>query len=115
MECRLNSPLVLKLVADLLDDMVKEVKLGCGTEGDKQNCVTFEFEDPAGDHTADFEMRLQEVDNEELGLPDMAEYEYEVRMPSKMLRDIVSNMKEIGDSLEMTFLANKVVFKAIGE
>lgn len=116
-----ENPMRLGMNVNVLKKIMKmsspadRVSISCGTEGDKQNCVTFEFESPAGDHLAEYEMRLYDVDSEELGLHGQQDWEYEVRMPSKQFRDMVNNMKEIGDSLSIVFAPGKMVFKASGD
>jgi proliferating cell nuclear antigen len=48
---------------------------------DKGDSVTFMFESPNQDRISDFELKLMDIDSEQMGIPD-ADYEAFIKMPS---------------------------------
>ena len=87
------------------------VMLHCDGSGDT---VTFVFESPSGDKISDFELRLMDIDSENLGIPD-EEYPNTVSMSSVEFQRIVRDMNIFGDAITIDLNKEGVKFSASGD
>merc|ERR1719487_435649 len=95
-------------------DQNDRVSLSYGTEGDAQDCVSWEFESPSGTHSIDFEMKTMDVDSQKLSLQE-GDFQYEVTMPSKNFMESVKVLRETSETAIFTFSENRLTLVANGE
>lgn len=81
---------------------------------DNGDTVTFIFESPNGERTAQYEMRLMDVDDEQLGIPDTT-YDAVVKMPSHEFQRICRDMSQISDSIAVSCTKDGVSFASTGD
>lgn len=79
-----------------------------------QDTLGLLFESPNSDRTAEYEMRLMDIDQEHLGIPDTV-YDAEVKMPSTEFARIIRDLKELGESLRIDVGKEGVRFFAEGD
>lgn len=103
-----------------LNNLSKILKC-CGNEDsitiqaqDGADKVNFMFEDPASERVSTFELKLMDIDNEELGIPE-TEYTAVVKMPSGELQRIIRDLAAIGDSCKIGCTKDGVKFGVSGE
>lgn len=63
---------------------------------------------------AEFEMKLMDIDQEHLGIPDTT-YDAEVRMPSAEFARIVKDLTILGESVKIEVTKEGVKFSADGD
>jgi len=64
---------------------------------DSAEALTLMFESPTQDRISDFELKLMEIDSEQLGIPD-TNYKCSVKMPSSEFQRIVRDLQVLGDT-----------------
>eukprot|EP00761_Pharyngomonas_kirbyi_P012169 gb/GECH01012196.1/.p1 GENE.gb/GECH01012196.1/~~gb/GECH01012196.1/.p1 ORF type:complete len:264 (+),score=55.15 gb/GECH01012196.1/:1-792(+) len=80
------------------------VTLKAEDEGDE---MTFVFESPDQDRVSDFQMKLMDIDAEQLGIPE-TEYTAVVHMPSSEYQRICKDLSSLSDKIEtVTISATK--------
>jgi len=72
------------------------------------------FEAKGGDKTAEFEMKLMDLDMEQLGIPEQ-EYSCTVKMPSGEFMRICKDLSNIGESVNICVTKGGVTFSAKGD
>ena len=72
------------------------------------------FESPSADRVSDFELRLMDIDSEQLGIPD-TEYAATVKMPSSEFARIVRDLASIGDTVVIAVTKDGVKFSTTGD
>lgn len=97
---------VLKCSAN--DDIVT---LKAADDGDK---LTFVFESTNQDRISEFDLKLMDIDSEQLGIPD-AKYSSVIEMPSGEFQRIMRDMGTIGDSITINCSKEAVKFAATGD
>ncbi|KLO11830.1 proliferating cell nuclear antigen [Schizopora paradoxa] len=97
---------VLKCAKD--DDVVT---LKAGEEGD---ILQLTYEGRNSDRIADYEMKLMDIDADQLGIPD-TEYDARVTMSSAELSRIVKDLAQLGESVRIDVSKDGVRFEAEGE
>jgi proliferating cell nuclear antigen len=76
--------------------------------------MTITIEDP-GRKVMKFDLKLGVVDQETLGVPQL-DYDVEATMPSPLLKTIVHDMADLGDTVKMSLLAgNGLRFSVVGD
>lgn len=81
---------------------------------DNADTVTFVFEAPSGDKVSDYEMKLMDIDQEHLGIPD-TEYSCVVKMPSAEFQRICRDLSQIGESVNICCTKDGIRFSASGD
>ena len=81
---------------------------------DGGDTVTFMFESPSADRVSDFELRLMDIDSEQLGIPD-TEYAATVKLPSSEFARIVRDLASIGDTVVISVTKDGVKFSTTGD
>ncbi|KAK6933060.1 Proliferating cell nuclear antigen, PCNA, C-terminal [Dillenia turbinata] len=81
---------------------------------DQPDSVTLMFENPSQDKISDFEMKLINIDSEQLGIPE-SEFEAIVRMPSAEFSRICKDLGGIGDTVVITVSKEGIKFTARGD
>ncbi len=72
------------------------------------------FNQPAQDRLAEFDLKLMDIDSEQLGIPD-SEYEVVIEMPSAEFKRICSDLATIGDTVNISAQKDHVKFSASGD
>ena len=81
---------------------------------DEGDTVKFCFESSEGDRVSDFELKLMDIDSENLGIPD-TEYKCTVKMPSAEFQRIVRDLSVLGDTCVIKCSKDGVSFKVRGD
>merc|ERR1712227_356591 len=71
------------------------------------------FESKSGDKSSEFEMKLMDLDIEQLGIPEQ-DYSCTIRMPSQEFARICKDLSNIGESVQITVTKAGVTFSAQG-
>jgi len=103
----------LKSLASVLKCMGNDdvVTLKADDDGDR---LTLMFESPGHDRIADFEMKLMEIDQEQLGIPEN-DYSAQVRMPSGEYLRLVRDLSAIGENVTVSVTKDGIKFSASGD
>ncbi|KAL0487711.1 proliferating cell nuclear antigen [Acrasis kona] len=88
-----------------------QVTLKANDEGDS---ISLAFESGKKERYSEFEVKLIEIEADQLGIPD-TEYSVLVHMPSAELKRICSDMAILGDTVTITATKEGVKFSASGE
>ncbi|KAH7729313.1 PCN-1 protein [Aphelenchoides avenae] len=81
---------------------------------DNEDSVTFTFEDTKKNKKQDVTMKLMDIDNEHLGIPDQ-KYSVQIEMPSAEFQKTCKDLAMFSDSLTITATKSGVVFKGAGD
>jgi len=81
---------------------------------DSGDTLTLMFESPSQDRIADFELKLMEIDNEQMGIPDM-EYKCTVKMPSGEYQRIIRDLGVMGDTCTISCTKEGIKFSVKGD
>jgi len=81
---------------------------------DSADVITFMFESPKQDKISDFELKLLNIDSEQLGIPD-TEYKASIKMPSGEFQRICRDMTILGDTVVISATKEGVKFSVSGE
>uniref|UniRef100_A0A7S0RT56 DNA sliding clamp PCNA n=1 Tax=Chlamydomonas leiostraca TaxID=1034604 RepID=A0A7S0RT56_9CHLO len=105
--------LSLKSLAAVLKCMGNDdtLTMKADDDGDK---LTLMFEAPDQARVADFEMKLMEIDQEQLGIPDN-EYSAQVKMPSAEFQRLVKDLSAIGENVNISVAKDGIKFAATGD
>jgi len=76
--------------------------------------LNFEFVSTNNDKISQFEMKLMDIDQEQLGIPDQ-EYDTIVTMPSSEFQNICNNLILIDDTVNLTVSKQGISFESLGE
>lgn len=81
---------------------------------DNADTITLVFESPNNEKVSDYEMKLIDLDTEQLGIPD-TEYSCVVKMPSAEFQRICRDLSQIGESVVICCTKEGVKFSASGD
>ncbi|XP_023007566.1 proliferating cell nuclear antigen-like [Cucurbita maxima] len=81
---------------------------------DGNDTITFVFESPTQRKVSNFEMRLMDIDSEQLGIPDL-EHHAIVKMPSVEFARICKDLSSIGDTVIISVTREDVTFSTISD
>ena len=81
---------------------------------DDGDILTLMFESPNGSSISDFQMKLMDIDTEQLGIPE-TEWAASVTMPSAEFQRICKDMAVIGDTLSIYVDRQCIKFSVNGE
>merc|ERR1712018_284415 len=81
---------------------------------DQADTVTFMFESPNQEKVADYEMKLMNLDQEHLGIPE-TDYAAVIKLPSSEFQRIVKGLSQFGESVVITCTKEGVKFSAAGD
>mmetsp|Transcript_17289 Transcript_17289/g.37484 ORF Transcript_17289/g.37484 Transcript_17289/m.37484 type:complete len:260 (-) Transcript_17289:306-1085(-) len=101
-----NMSKILKCAGN--DDVVT---LKAEDEGDT---LTLMFESESQDRIADFELKLMDIDSEQLGIPD-TEYKTTVKMPSGEFQRIIRDLQVLGDTCTISCTKEGIRFSVTGD
>lgn len=97
----LNTPNLAKLLKCAGNDDVITLK---STE--RADSLTLVFESAKQDRISDFDMRLMQIESEQLGIPD-TEYSCTIRLPSSEFQRIMRDLTVLGDTCKFM---NSILF-----
>ncbi|XP_008806847.1 proliferating cell nuclear antigen-like isoform X2 [Phoenix dactylifera] len=80
---------------------------------DDSDTITFIFESPKQDKLADFAMKLMDIQNDHLGIPE-AEYQAIVKMRSLEFARICKDLSSIGDTVVISVTKEGIKFSTRG-
>eukprot|EP00619_Florenciella_sp_RCC1007_P015161 CAMPEP_0205908826 /NCGR_PEP_ID=MMETSP1325-20131115/3474_1 /ASSEMBLY_ACC=CAM_ASM_000708 /TAXON_ID=236786 /ORGANISM="Florenciella sp., Strain RCC1007" /LENGTH=261 /DNA_ID=CAMNT_0053275067 /DNA_START=35 /DNA_END=820 /DNA_ORIENTATION=- len=81
---------------------------------DEGDMLTIMFESPSQDRISDFEMKLMDIDAEQLGIPDQ-EYACNIRLPSAEFQRIIRDLGVLGDTCTISVTKEGVKFSVSGD
>jgi len=81
---------------------------------DDGDSISFAFESKNQDRLAEFDLKLMDIDSEQLGIPD-SEYEVTIEMPSSEFKRICQDLSTIGDTVNISAQKDHVKFSASGD
>jgi len=81
---------------------------------DQGDTVTFMFETPNQERISDFELKLMDIDSEQLGIPD-TDYAATVKMPSSEFARIIKDLSGIGDTVVISVTKDGIKFSTNGD
>ncbi|GAA93363.1 uncharacterized protein L969DRAFT_20591 [Mixia osmundae IAM 14324] len=88
-----------------------QVTLRATDDGD---VVNLSFQDPKTDRIGEYELKLMDIDQEQLGIPT-TEYDAEISMPSHEFRRIINDLSGIGESVKIEATKENVKFFSDGD
>jgi len=81
---------------------------------DQADTVTFMFESPNQEKVSDYEMKLMNLDQEHLGIPE-TDYSAVIKMPSGEFQRVVRDLSQFGESVVISCTKEGVKFSAAGD
>merc|ERR1712142_1167844 len=81
---------------------------------DNADTVTFVFESPNQEKVSDYEMKLMNLDQEHLGIPE-TDYACVIKMPSGEFARICRDLSQFGESVVISCTKEGVKFSAAGD
>jgi len=81
---------------------------------DEGDTLSFVFEDEEESRVSNFDLKLMDIDAEQLGIPD-TEYQCIVRMPSGEFQRICRDMQVLGDTITINATKEGVKFSVSGD
>ena len=81
---------------------------------DSGDTVTFMFESPSQERISDFELKLMDIDSEQLGIPD-TDYSATIKMPASEFQRICRDLSTIGDTVVVSVTKDGVKFSTTGD
>merc|ERR1712165_391571 len=81
---------------------------------DQADTVTFMFESPNQEKVADYEMKLMNLDQEHLGIPE-TDYAAVIKLPSSEFQRVIKDLSQFGESVVISCTKEGVKFSAAGD
>jgi len=81
---------------------------------DSADTVTFMFESPNQEKVSDYEMKLMNLDQEHLGIPE-TDYSCVIKMPSGEFARVCRDLSQFGESIVIACTKEGVKFSAAGD
>merc|ERR1712109_16209 len=81
---------------------------------DQADTVNFMFESPNQEKVSDYEMKLMNLDQEHLGIPE-TDYSAVIKMPSGEFQRVVRDLSQFGESVVISCTKEGVKFSAAGD
>jgi len=81
---------------------------------DTADSLMLMFESPSQDRIADFELKLMDIDSEQLGIPD-TDYKCTIKMPSSEFQRIIRDLQVLGDTCVISCTKEGVRFSVSGD
>jgi len=81
---------------------------------DQADMVTFMFESPNQEKVSDYEMKLMNLDQEHLGIPE-TDYASVIKMPSAEFQRVIKDLSQFGESVVISCTKEGVKFSAAGD
>jgi len=103
-----------------LDSMSKILKCAANDDiitvkaQDQADTVNFMFESPNQEKVSDYEMKLMNLDQEHLGIPE-TDYAAVIKMPAGEFQRVVRDLSQFGESVVISCTKEGVKFSAAGD
>jgi proliferating cell nuclear antigen len=101
-----------------LERILKSTKPGDGlrlrADPDDTDNLELIFENVAANRYAEFELKLMDIDVDQLGVPD-TEYPTVVTMPASDFQDVCKDLQIVGDTCTISVCPNEAVFAVAGD
>jgi len=81
---------------------------------DQADTVTFVFEAPNQEKVSDYEMKLMNLDQEHLGIPE-TDYACVIKLPSSEFQRIIKDLSQFGESVTIACTKEGVKFSSQGD
>jgi len=81
---------------------------------DSGDTVTFEFESPNQEKVSDYEMKLMNLDQEQLGIPE-TDYSCVITIPSGEFAKICRDLNQFGEAVVISCTKTGVKFSSVGD
>lgn len=81
---------------------------------DDGDTITFMFESSNGEKVSDYELKLMDIDQEHMGIPETS-YSCVIKMPAAELQRICRDLSQIGESVVICCTKEGVKFSASGD
>ncbi len=81
---------------------------------DQADTVTFMFESPNQEKVSDYEMKLMNLDQEHLGIPE-TDYAAVIKMPATEFQRVIKDLSQFGESVVISCTKEGVKFSAAGD
>merc|ERR1719341_1136379 len=81
---------------------------------DQADTVNFMFESPNQEKVSDYEMKLMNLDQEHLGIPE-TDYSAVIKMPAGEFQRVVRDLSQFGESVVISCTKEGVKFSAAGD
>merc|ERR1712018_434777 len=81
---------------------------------DQADTVTFMFESPNQEKVSDYEMKLMNLDQGHLGIPE-TDYAAVIKMPSSEFQRVIKDLSQFGESVVISCTKEGVKFSAAGD
>ena len=81
---------------------------------ERADTLTFTFESENQEKVADYEMKLMNLDQEHLGIPD-TDYACVVKMPSQEFQKIIKDLCQFGENVVITCTKQGIQFATAGD
>lgn len=88
----INTATLSKILKCAGNDDVITIKKEDGNDG-----LTLLFESPDQKRISDFEIKLMDIDSEQLGIPD-TEYKCNIRLPASEFQRVIRDLQVLGDT-----------------
>ena len=95
----LNTPNLAKLLKCAGNDDIITLK----STDEQADSLTLVFESSKQDRISDFDMRLMQIESEQLGIPD-TEYSCTIRLPSSEFQRIMRDLTVLGDTCKFNVI-----------
>ncbi|KAL0235427.1 hypothetical protein GEMRC1_002009 [Eukaryota sp. GEM-RC1] len=82
--------------------------------GDKADHLDIRFVNETSGQESSFTIKLMDIDQESLGIPDQ-EYDTEIKLPSSEFQRICKDLGQLGDTITITTVKGAVSFSAAGD
>lgn len=92
------------------EDSVKIVADDSGAD-----VAEFIFENASADRVAHFELKLMDIDSENMNVPDDSDYQAVINIPSAEYRRIFNDLSIIGDTISIEATKNNACFSVEGD
>jgi len=103
-----------------LDSMAKILRCAANDDiitvkaQDQADTVNFMFESPNQEKVSDYEMKLMNLDQEHLGIPE-TDYAAVIKMPAGEFQRVVRDLSQFGESVVISCTKEGVKFSAAGD
>ena len=81
---------------------------------DQADTVTFMFESPNQEKVSDYEMKLMNLDQEHLGIPE-TDYAAVIKLPSNEFQRVIKDLSQFGESVVISCTKEGVKFSSAGD
>jgi proliferating cell nuclear antigen len=92
----INTPNLSKILKCAGNDDIITLK-----SEEETDTLTLNFESPSQDRISEFELKLMDIESEQLGIPE-TEYKCNVRLPSSEFQRIIRDLGVLGDTCKLS-------------